>query len=139
VAGPRYLVDTSVLSRLAKAVVAARFTPLATAGAVAVCAPVAFEVGFSARTAADNRLVLDQLASFPHAPTTDGDHQRALGIQAALAERGEHRSLSLVDALVASVAETRDLTILHYDADFETIGRVTHQAQEWVVARGTAD
>jgi predicted nucleic acid-binding protein len=46
---------------------------------------------------------------------------------------------SIVDALVAAVAEARDLTVLHYDADFELVAGITGQTQEWVVARGTAD
>jgi predicted nucleic acid-binding protein len=37
------------------------------------------------------------------------------------------------------VAEAHDLTVLHYDADFELIADVTGQPQEWIVPRGTAD
>jgi len=44
-----------------------------------------------------------------------------------------------VDALVASVAESRGLTILHYDADFELIAAFTGQPQQWIVPRGAAD
>ena len=31
------------------------------------------------------------------------------------------------------------MTVLHYDADFETIAGITGQAHRWVVERGTAD
>jgi predicted nucleic acid-binding protein len=79
------------------------------------------------------------MRSFPAIATTDADHQRALDIQAALAIRGQHRALSLVDALVAATAEARDLVILHYDADFELIAEVTGHPQAWIVARGAAD
>ena len=72
-------------------------------------------------------------------PTTDADHQRARDVQAQLAARGQHRSLSLVDALVAAVAEARGLVVLHYDADFELIAAVTGQPQQWIAERGTAD
>jgi hypothetical protein len=41
--------------------------------------------------------------------------------------------------LVAAVAETRQLTVLHYDSDFETVARLTGQDQHWIVARGSAD
>ena len=51
--------------------------------------------------------------------TADADHRRALEVQALLAGRSRHRALSLVDALVAAVAEARQLTVLHYDLDFE--------------------
>lgn len=135
----RYLVDTSVFARLTKPSVAAAFAPLAAQGRVALCAPVAFELGHAARSAHDHRELADRLASFPPVPTTDADHRRALEVQAALAARGRHRALSLVDGLVAAVAEGRALTVLHYDADFELVAEVTGQAHDWVVRRGSAD
>ena len=135
----RYLVDTSVLSRLTKLPVATAFTPLAAAGNVAVCAPVAFELGYSARNRQDYAALIERLAAFPAAAITEGDHRRALEIQAELCVRGRHRALSLVDALVAAAAEGRDLTVLHYDADFELVAEVTGQPQVWVVERGLAD
>ena len=135
----RYLADTSVFSRLSKPTVAAAFAPLAAEGAVAVCAPVMFELGFAARSARDYAALMDGLTSFASVPTTDGDHRRALDIQSDLAKRSQHRAVSLVDALVAAIAETRDLTVLHYDADFELIAQFTGQPQQWIVSRGLAD
>lgn len=134
-----YLVDTSVFARLTRPVVAAAFAPLAAEGRVAVCPPVAFEVGYSARNGEDYRRLSDRLLAFPPAPVTDADHRRSLEVQAALADLGRHRALSLVDALVAAVAEARSLTVLHYDSDFELVAEITGQTQEWIVARGTAD
>ncbi len=138
-ASVEYLVDTSVFARLTKPVVVARFAPLAAAARVAICAPVAFEVGHSARNRADYVALTDRLASFASLAVTDADHRRSVDVQASLAARGEHRALSLVDALVAAVAEARDLTVLHYDRDFELVAKVTGQRQEWIVPRGTAD
>lgn len=135
----RFLVDTSVFARLAKSVVAAAFAPLAAQGQVVMCAPVAFELGYSARTPADYRELADRLTSFPPLPVTDADHRRALEVQSALASRGQHRAISLVDGLVAAIAEARDLIVLHYDSDFELVADVTGQGQQWIVERGTAD
>jgi predicted nucleic acid-binding protein len=135
----RYLADTSVFARLIKPIVAARFAPLAARREVALSAPVVFELGYTARSPDDYRAITEGLQAFPAIPTTEADHRRALEIQAALASRSQHRALSLVDALVAAVAEARDLTVLHYDADFELVAGITGQTQEWVVARGTAD
>ena len=56
-----------------------------------------------------------------------------------LAKQGQHRLVSLTDALVAATAEARDLVVLHYDADFELIARHTGQKQQWIIARGSAD
>lgn len=135
----RYVADTSVFARLTKPPVAAAFAPLAAQGAVALCAPVAFELGYAARSPSDYREVAERLAAFPPLPTTAADHDRALQAQALLAGRSQHRALSLVDALVAAVAEARELTILHYDGDFELLASLTGQRHEWIVPRGTAD
>ena len=132
-----YLADTSALSRLSKPIVASTAAPLIAEGRIAVCAPVAFELGFSAQRPADHRELMEVLAAFPHIPTTDADHRRAVEVQGILAQSGQHRSLSLVDALVAAAAEARQLTVLHYDADFDTIAAVTRQDVEWVVPRGS--
>lgn len=135
----RYLLDTSALARLHRIPVVAVIAPLVAAREAALCAPVAFELGYSARSATDHAELVDRLHAFPMAPVTSADHERALELQGLLAERGRHRALSLVDALVAAVAETRGLTILHYDSDFELVASVTGQPHEWVVARGNAD
>jgi len=113
-----YLADTSVFARLSKTPVAAAFGPLAAAGAVALCAPVVFELGFAAQSGKDHEDLMERLLAFASVPTSEADHRRALDLQAALA---------------------RGLTILHYDADFELIAGITGQAQQWIVERGTAD
>ena len=120
----RYLADTSVFGRLTKAPVATAFAPLAAEGAVGVCAPVVFELGYATRNSADYVALTDRLNAFPAVVVTEADHQRALEVQAAL---------------VAATAEARDLAILHYDADFELIASVTGQSHQWIVTRGTAD
>ncbi len=134
-----FLVDTSAFARLSKPSVSVALAPHIAQGRVAMCSPVAFELGFSARTVDDYRAVAGGLAAFPHVPLTEGDHQRAVQLQELLAARGQHRALSLVDALVASIAEARGLTVLHYDADFELVAKVCDLSHQWVVPRGTAD
>jgi predicted nucleic acid-binding protein len=135
----RYLVDTSVFARLSKANVAAAFSPYAATGQVGMCAPVAFEICYSARSHADYLILAERLLAFTEVPISDADHRRSLEIQLALSAKGQHRALSLVDALVSAVAEARNLTILHYDGDYETVAAITGQKHEWIVARGTAD
>ncbi len=61
---------------------------------------------------------------------------RALGVQHQIAERGQHR-LSLPDLLIAAVAEINELTVLHYDADYDRIADITSQPVSWVVPRGS--
>ncbi len=139
VARATYLADTSAFTRLNKPRVAVVLGPLIAEGKIALCAPVAFELGFTARSAADHEAIMTRIDAFESAPTTDGDHQRALDLQRLLVRRGQDRALSLVDALVAAIAETRDLTILHYDADFELVSDLTGQPSQWVVEPGSAD
>ena len=134
-----YLADTSAFARLAKPHVAAAIAPLIANGLIALCSPVAFELGFSARTSADHDAIMSRIDAFESAPTTEADHRRALEIQRLLAHKGHHRALSLVAGLVAAIAEARSLTVLHYDGDFELVATVTGQPTEWVVERGTAD
>ena len=135
----RYLADTSVFARLTKPSVTAAFAPLTAGGQVALCSPVMFELGYSARNPNDYRALVDGLSAFPPVPVTDADHRRASEVQGALATSGQHRAISLVDGLVAAIAEARDLIVLHYDSDFELVAEVTGQETEWVVPRGSVD
>ena len=134
-----YLADTSVFARLSKPSVAAAFAPMAVEGRVGLCPPVVFELGCSARNHEDYVALTDRLRAFAAVPVTDADHRRALEVQEALSAGGQLRALSLVDALLAAVAEARQLTIVHYDADFERVAAVTGQPHEWIVARGSVD
>ncbi len=135
----RYLVDTSVFARLSKPNVAAAFAPYAATGQVGICAPVAFEIGYSARSHADYLILAERLLAFAAVPLSAADHERSLEIQLALSAKGQHRALSLVDALVSAAAEARQMTILHYDGDYEMVAGITGQKHEWIVPRGTAD
>jgi predicted nucleic acid-binding protein len=50
---------------------------------------------------------------------------RAVELQSALAERGQHRAPSVPDLLIAATAEFSELTVLHVDKDFELIAEIT--------------
>lgn len=43
------------------------------------------------------------------------------------------------EVIVAACAERADLTVLHYDGDYERIAEVTGQPAQWVVPRGSVD
>lgn len=45
-------------------------------------------------------------------------------VQDGLVDLGQHKGPSVVDLLVAATAEAWGLTVLHVDADFDTIARV---------------
>lgn len=41
--------------------------------------------------------------------------------------------------ILAAVTERHDITILHYDHDFDMIAEITGQPVEWVMSPGSAD
>ena len=70
---------------------------------------------------------------------TNAQHvTRALQVQRLLASRSQ-RGRKIPDLLVAAVAESRNLTVLHYDTDFDLISAVTEQPCQWIVAAGSID
>ena len=111
--------------------------PLLLEGEVATCGIVDLEVLYSASSRSNYRTTAESLRGMPRAPLDEPCVQRALEVQGRLAERSQHRAVPLPDLLVAACAERAGLTILHYDADFERIAKVTGQPVQWVVPRGS--
>lgn len=133
---PAYLADKSALSRMPNAAVRTRLEPLLVEGLVATCGIIDLEIGFSAQTAEVHRDIRRERRSLPRARIDDDVLGRAFEVQGLLADRGQHR-LPILDLVVAAAAESADLTLLHYDADFERIAEATGQAHDWVVPRGS--
>lgn len=131
------LADTSIVNRFSDPAVAAALSDDIRAGRIALCAPVVFEVCFSARNATDMDEMRQALDALPSVPIRPAIFTRALEVQRLLAETGKHRAASLVDLLVAAAAEAHDLTVVHYDGDFDLIAELTGQPTEWVVPAGT--
>jgi predicted nucleic acid-binding protein len=134
----RCLADTSALARLRHQPVADVLAPLIEAGLVATCGVIEFELAWATRTSSElDELRADRDAGYEWLATHDEDWRRALEVQAALWRRGQKRSVRLPDLLIAAVAERENVTVLHYDADYELIAAVTGQPIRWVVPRGT--
>lgn len=114
-----------------------RLAPIIAAGEAASCALIDLEVLFSARNRQDyERIRARRSLSYEHVPITESILQRAIGVQSRLAKRGQHR-IPIPDLIIAAAAEAANLTVLHYDGDFDLIGGVTSQPVEWIVPRGT--
>ena len=133
-----HVVDTSVLTRLRHAAVRAALEPRTAAGRVARAGISDLEVGFSARNLAEWNRLAAALTSFPLIETDAAHVRRARQVQRLLASRGL-RGRKIPDLLIAAAAEQSGLAVLHYDADFDLITRVTGQPCEWVVPAGTID
>ena len=132
------VVDTSVLTRLHQSAVRAAVESRTARGELARAAISDLEIGYSARSAAEWDGLMEALEVFELAEITGEHLRRARQVQRLLAAR-HRRGRKVPDLLIAAVAESADLTVLHYDADFDRIASVTGQRCEWVVAAGSAD
>jgi len=133
---PRYLVDTSVLLRASIEQVGDRLEELQLAGKIWTCRVIDLELLYSARKTDVAKLAAGRRA-FPEAPVTPVVMERALSVSELLAERGQHRGAKPTDLIIAAAAEAQDLTLLHYDDDYDRIAAATGQDTEWIAHRGT--
>ena len=127
-----WLIDKSALVRLATSPDAATWAARIQRGLVRISTVTRLEVGFSARSADDLRLSAAKppLASMPVEYLTPRIEDRAVDIQLALADLGQHRAPSIPDVLIAATADVAGLTVLHLDKDFEIIAAITAQSIE---------
>ena len=133
-----YLADKSALTRRAtRPEVRTVIEPLLLAGRIATCGIVDLELLYSATSKKTYRQLGEALQGMPRVPVNDDVFDRALGVQSLLAAKSQHRAVPLPDLLVAACAEIHGLIVLHYDADYDRIARITSQPTQWVVPRGS--
>lgn len=131
----RFMVDKNALARMRHPPVRGRLAPIIESGEAATCAIVDLEVLFSARNHEEYETIRERrLLTYARVPLTQQVFDRAIEVQGMLARLGRHR-LPIPDLIIAAAAEANDLTILHYDADFDQIAKVTKQPTQWVVPR----
>lgn len=135
---PTFLADKSALTRRdTRPEVRNVLEPLLLAGEIATCGLVDLELLYSASSRATYRALAEALRGMPRVPLEELGLRRALEVQAMLAERSQHRAVPLPDLLVAACDERAGLTVLHYDADFDRIAKLTGQGTRWIVPRGS--
>jgi predicted nucleic acid-binding protein len=78
------------------------------------------------------------LSTYKLLETTATDIRRAKEVQRLLADKHQ-RGRKVPDLLIAATAERTNLTILHYDTDFDLIAEVTGQPCQWIVPRGSVN
>ena len=124
-----WLIDKSALVRLGASPDAEDWADRIERGLVSVTPVTLLEAGFSARSALDLDRALGSapLAAMPVDHLSPAIENRALEVQRRLAERGQHRSASIPDLLVAATAELNRHVVLHLDKDFDIIAAVTGQ------------
>ncbi len=134
----RYLVDTSAAARMNSPMVELAVGPIIAAGVVATTAVLDYESFYSARSPRElAQLRIERRATFEYLPTHDEHWKLALHAQFRLAESGRHRSVGIADLLTATIAEAHQLTVIHYDSDFETAATVLDFEHRWVAEPGT--
>jgi len=127
-----WLIDKSALVRLAASRDAAEWAARIERGLVRIATVTRLEVGYSARSGPDLRAGWQRppLSVMPVEYQSPAIEDRAVEVQALLADRGQHRAPSIPDLMIAATAELAGLTVLHVDKDFEVIASITGQALE---------
>ena len=127
-----WLIEKSALVRLAASPDAAQWAARIERGLVRITTVTRLEVGYSARSGEELRAALRRppLAAMPVEYQTPAIEDRAVEVRTLLADRGQHRTPSIPDLIIAATAELAGLTILHLDKDFEVIAAITGQPLE---------
>jgi len=137
-AAEQYLIDTSALMRMQHPAANSAWRSKVRSGVVRVCEATEMEFLYSCRSRREFEEQRDDLAeSYPGQPMSDRVWMRAHEVQHELAKRSCLRSAGPIDLLVAATAELEGLTVLHYDADFDTVAKVTDQPTRWILPAGT--
>ena len=121
-----FLADTSAVVRLRRGQdIQPRWVDAVRAGLVAVCPVVEAELVRATASKADCDDLRNKLRLlFGWHPMPDNAWRFVERTQDALVDLGQQKGPSVVDLLVAATADAWGLTVLHVDADFDTIARV---------------
>ena len=108
-------------------------------GELATCDMVRLELLHSARSAAEFAEICEELAALPDCPIAKQQWNRALWVYEQLSAQGgaSQRSVKHPDLLIAAAAEATDVSVLHYDADYDRIAAITGQPTRWLAPKGT--
>jgi predicted nucleic acid-binding protein len=132
--------DTSVWAWRGNPQVDAWFRVGLLAGELAICEMVALEIlsGAPNRTWYEEARAL--LTGVPWVHMGAGEWRRALEVHWLLEQQlgtNVRPRVKSADLLIAATAEIGELSLVHYDQDYDSIGRVTGQAMHWVAPRGS--
>jgi len=131
----KYLIDTSVLHRLKNDEVLTKVRALALNGEIARCSITDLEYLYSARNEEEWEGASHLLSRFFTIEIQPEHFTRAVQVQRILAQKSQ-RGRKIPDLIIAAVAEQLDLTLLHYDTDFDHIADITGQRSEWIIPAG---
>lgn len=129
---PGWLIDKSALVRLGSSPDVGLWAQRVERGLIRIATVTLLEIGYSARTAADLRAGLHDppIGAMPVEYATPLAEDRAVEVLTRLADRGHRRAPSIPDLIIAALAESANLVVLHDDKDFELIAELTGQPVE---------
>jgi predicted nucleic acid-binding protein len=107
------------------------------AGRVLVCDLVVLELTRLAPNEGRAREVAERLETFESVPMPGALWGIAREMQLLLASDGDHRRVPPADLLIAAAAEAADVSLVHYDRDYERIAAATSLRHEWLVPDGS--
>ncbi len=127
-----WLADKSALVRMSASPEAVLWHDRIQRVLVRITSATRLEIGFSARSGIELRAgaARPPLSLLSIEYLTPAVEDRAVEVQALLADRGMHRAPSVPDLLIAAAAELGGLVVLHVDKDYELIAEVTGQPIE---------
>lgn len=127
-----WLIDKSAFVRLHRSPDAGEWASAIERGLVRLSTVTKLEIGYSAQSAEELRreLSMPPLRSMPVEYLTPSIEDRAVEVQLAMADKGQHRGPSIPDLIIAATAERAGLSVLHLDRDFELIANFTGQPVE---------
>ncbi|MER7007734.1 PIN domain-containing protein [Dactylosporangium sp. NPDC000555] len=119
----RYLADTSALVRIQRDQAAQAWDDAVERGLVAICEPALAETMKLADAKEYPTVEEKILGVYPWAAVPDGIWPVVSAIRHELVEPSAYHGLSVADLVIAATAMRLKLTVLHEDADFETVAR----------------
>ena len=125
-----YLIDTSALVRVIRRQVDDRWQEVAARGLIAICEPVITETLTIADAKAYQRVEDALRDAYPWVPVPDDAWTTVRTVRHELAQHSAHRGLSVADYLVIATALGNQLTVLHEDADFQTVSRIVPELRQ---------
>ncbi|MCQ4081880.1 PIN domain-containing protein [Streptomyces sp. RB6PN25] len=133
----RYLIDSSALWRILRdKELRGAWAEAISSGVVGSCQPQRTEFKSSARNRSEYDAFTDMFVDlYPDVPVHKSAWQWIEAAQYRLTQSGTHRALSVVDLLLSATAAHHGLTVLHDDADFETLARSARDLHERNVRR----
>lgn len=106
---------------------------------IATCDMVRLELLHNARAPSEFNALAADLNRLPDCPIEKSAWRRALWVYGQLAAQGglHQRAVKHPDLLIAAAAEAAEVTVLHYDEDFDRIAPITSQPMRWLAPRGS--